>query len=380
MNINTIKLIYRNFVSENRRIFFRNLQYICLHNIFLIKYFLKKLSKSNITKVKKNKIIFLIPTTNIAGGIAVICEHATRLKSKGYDVTIFTLDNKSSIPWFKNLDVSVKPWNGDHENAEIAIATGWITTYAIALTSAPRKYYFIQSDERRFYPINSYLRNRVAYTYKQLPFNLIVQGKWMTQWIQKEFNKKSIQVPIGLNKELFHPVQPLKAKNLKKPRVLVEGAINLPFKKVVESIEILQEIDCEIWCVSYDGRPPNNLRIDSFFEKVTQSQMPSIYSSCDFLLKLSTVEGVSMPPLEMMACGGIPIVQKVTGSDEYLIDKVNGFILEPQNYPALKYEISNIVSKYTNNQDILKNARNTANSYDWNSSNNKLEDTLIKSK
>jgi hypothetical protein len=55
--------------------------------------------------------------------------------------------------------------------------------------------------------------------------------------------------------------------------------------------------------------------------------MRELYSSCDVLLKLSTVEGFFGPPLEMMACGGTAVVSKVTGHDEYIVDGVNALVV-----------------------------------------------------
>ena len=47
--------------------------------------------------------------------------------------------------------------------------------------------------------------------------------------------------------------------------------------------------------------------------------MYEIYNQCDVLLKMSKVEGVFGPPLEMMACGGTCVVGNVSGYDEYCV-------------------------------------------------------------
>ena len=82
--------------------------------------------------------------------------------------------------------------------------------------------------------------------------------------------------------------------------------------------------------------------------------MKNIYSSCDFLLKLSKVEGFPGPPLEMIACGGIPIVLKTKGVEEYLENEVNGFILEKIDKEEIKRIMLNKWKKIKNQQKIEK--------------------------
>ena len=51
-----------------------------------------------------------------------------------------------------------------------------------------------------------------------------------------------------------------------------------------------------------------------------------MYRSCDALLKLSRVEGMFGPPLEMFHCGGTVVCNDVTGYDEYVVDGHNGLV------------------------------------------------------
>jgi hypothetical protein len=58
--------------------------------------------------------------------------------------------------------------------------------------------------------------------------------------------------------------------------------------------------------------------------------MASVYRSCDDILKLSLVESMFGPPLEMFHCGGTAIVYNVTGHDEYIVHGRNALVAEPQ--------------------------------------------------
>jgi hypothetical protein len=53
------------------------------------------------------------------------------------------------------------------------------------------------------------------------------------------------------------------------------------------------------------------------------------------LIKLSTVEGMFGPPLEMFHCGGTAIVFDVTGADEYIVSGRNALVVPRDNPQAV---------------------------------------------
>lgn len=71
--------------------------------------------------------------------------------------------------------------------------------------------------------------------------------------------------------------------------------------------------------------------------------MPEIYSSCDVLIKLSSVEGFFGPPLEMMACGETAITSDVTGYDEFMQDGKNGFVVPGGNVALTRDRIQHLM-------------------------------------
>ncbi|GAB4219631.1 MAG: hypothetical protein Fur009_6680 [Candidatus Microgenomates bacterium] len=321
--------LYRKLIPEKIRIKIRNIQYFFGHFLYKIKRYLlikkvKKINKKIFIK-KRPSIFYIIPTTKITGGVAVCCEHLNRLKELGYEVLFVSYDNKTDLSWFPNQKVRVIPLKGNKktlENYDIGVATGWITAYELDLINVKRKIYFVQSDERRFYPKGSFLKKRVEETYK-MPFEFITEAKWIKKWLKDEFNKNAIYIPNGVNIKIFHPSKPLIPKNKGKIRILVEGAANLPFKGVEESLKILNEIkkdlkNIEILYLNADGRPNPYWKYDYYLEKIPMIKMKKVYSSCDFMLKLSEVEGFPGPPLEMIMCGGKVIIKRTKGIEEYV--------------------------------------------------------------
>ncbi len=69
--------------------------------------------------------------------------------------------------------------------------------------------------------------------------------------------------------------------------------------------------------------------------KIPVESTPVIYRSCDVLLKLSKVEGMFGPPLEMFHCGGTAITYDVTGSEEYLVSGRNSLVVPMDDEKAV---------------------------------------------
>jgi O-antigen biosynthesis protein len=377
--------LYRLLVPEFIRTQIRNPQYLLDDLKFLLKFIKKSpLPKGNHAKQEKDlgsfpkSICYIIPTTNITGGVAVVCEHLNRLQKLGFKCLIASYDNKTDLSWFPNQSIKVIPLKGNKkeiEKYENVVATGWITAYELLLLNVKNKYYLVQSDETRFYPTGSYLKKRVDRTYT-FPFKFLTIAHWLQKFLKDNYNKDSIYIPNGINIDIFHPVKPLSPKPKNKKRILLEGAINLPFKGMAEAFEVVKDINCEVWCVSYDGKPKPEWHCDRFFEKVPMLDMPKIYSSCDILLKLSKVEGFFGPPLEMMACGGVPIVAKVTGYDEYIIDGYNALVTESGNISKTKKILKKLIDDKILYNTLQANSQKTVQKMDWDNTIKKLENEI----
>lgn len=367
--------LYRHLVPEKLRIQLRNIQYVTAHRLFQYRHYLSsKNPRQSLVHTKKPSICYLIPTTKITGGVAVVCEHTNRLQKLGYRVLIASTDNKADLSWFPHQKVKVVSLKGNKnlvESYDTVVATGWTTAYELALLNVSRKIYFVQSDETRFYPPGSFLKNRVEYTYR-FPFEYMTEAKWIKKWLKQKFNHDAAYIPNGINTDIFYPDIPLEPKPKNRKRILLEGAINLPFKGMAEAFEAVKNLDCEVWCVSYDGQPKPEWRCDRFFEKVPMDMMRRIYSSCDILLKLSRVEGFFGPPLEMMACGGVPIVTPVTGHKEYIVNGQNALVVPFDDILGTKAALKNLMADVNLYKSLKKGALKTVTRISWNNSIKKL--------
>ncbi len=317
------------------------------------------------------RIVYVIGGCGVSGGNAVVCQHANRLLARGHAVWLVAEDGGDSIDWFPNNKVPVLDLRQYPADVDVLVATFWPTAYRIAHLPAKRKFYFVQSDETRFHEPGSAHEHlaRLSYLFE---YRYLTEARWIQQWLRASFGHESQLVPNGLDEELFHPAKPLEPRTAK-PRVLIEGAIAVPWKGMSEAFAAVAPLDVEVWCVSVEGRPKKGWRCDRFFERVPIGQMKHIYSSCDVLLKLSRVEGFFGPPMEMMACGGTVVVGRVTGHDEYIVDGENALVVDPFDVDGARAAVQRLVSDPSLGDRLRRNGMATARAWPWNKSVDILE-------
>lgn len=321
----------------------------------------------------KVKIVYVLPCCSVSGGIAVVCQHANRLLLRGYDILFLTeTPHDTYMGWFPDQQIPVITIKDYPSDVDILIATGWTTSFRVAQLPAKEKIYFVQSDETRFHPQDSIWQYLCTISYC-FDFHFMTEARWIQTWLRDNFGKNAYLVPNGLDDKIFYPCAPLEKKGMR-PRVLLEGAIGLPYKGMKEAFEAIQDLDVEIWCVSSYGKPEALWRCDRFFEHVPMQKMREIYSSCDILLKLSRVEGFFGPPMEMMACGGVSVVGRVTGYDEYIVDGINALVIDPLDIQAATLAVKQLLADKNLYGQLQSNGIKTAKKWLWETTVDKLED------
>lgn len=316
------------------------------------------------------KIIFILPSVGISGGIGVVFKHADMLINAGHDVTILNVGPVGDGNWFPNRIspiIHITDLLSSHlVNIDMLFATEWSTVAYLEKFSAKRKLYFVQSDERRFYD-EPEKKSAVHATY-QMDLEFVTEAHWIRHMLRYEFSKNSYYVPNGLDPEYFYEGDPIKSRVKDRVRVLLEGPICIPFKGMADSYAAIKDLDCEIWIVSSAGKPPPEWRYDKFFEAVPFVEMRKIYSSCDIFLKMSRVEGFFGPPLEAMACGCAVVVGKVTGYDEFIVHEHNALVVEQGDIHSASNSIKKLIDEPNLRQRLVNNGYITAKNWTWHQS------------
>jgi hypothetical protein len=161
--------------------------------------------------------------------------------------------------------------------------------------------------------------------------------------------------------------------------VLVEGPLDAHFKNVPASIRLAREGGAdEVWLLTCSAAGGVE-GVDRVYSRVTQAETAHIYRSCDLILKLSLVEGMSGPPLEMFHCGGTAIVYDVTGHDEYIVHGRNALVAKCHDEATVVRYICQLKNYPAFLEALKVNARKTAAQWpDWSTSTAKFRKAMEK--
>ena len=292
------------------------------------------------------KIAFLIMDPGISGGVNVVFRQAMELA--GREITTAIVCNapvtRASVLWHPIAEMMEDPhllWLDYHQAAEhcfdLAIATWWRTFFDLWKIKANRYAYFVQSIELRFYPLHERVVRRAVDATYDWPVGFVTEAKWVQRYLYQAHQQRAELAPNGVDKLIFTIEGDAVARRVPgRLRVLVEGPVDIDFKNVPASIRLARESNAdEVWLLtSSDVTQVEG--VDRIFSHIPQVQTAAVYRSCDVLLKLSLVEGMFGPPLEMFHCGGTSIVYNVTGHDEYIVHGRNGLVARMGDEAAIR--------------------------------------------
>ncbi len=314
------------------------------------------------------KVCFLVGSMAISGGTYVIVQHASFLRDQGYEVTLAVQEpfTEATLAWHNEASRlrCVPVAEAKRERFDLVIATWWKTALEIHEFDSDRYAYFVQSIESRFYPEEEVpLRALVDATYR-LPVAYITEATWIQAHLKEHFGQGAALVKNGIRKDVYASTgATVLERDPQQPRILVEGHFGVRFKNTALAIRLAREAGVsDIWLLtgSSVGWIP---RVARLFSRVPMTKTAEIYRSCDVLIKLSTVEGMFGPPLEMFHCGGTAIVFDVTGHDEYIVNGENARVVSTGDIDGVVAAIRLLIRDRAELDRLKEGARRTA--QDW---------------
>lgn len=320
------------------------------------------------SKLKRN-IAFVLPTTNISGGVNVIIRHIGMLKKAGYDVTVINMDNNNTdleSKWgIVRVLKSHKMKFYGHFNT--MVASLWATLdFVKKCPNVKNKMYLVQNYETDFADFGKYMRIEANATYgDDTNIKYLTISKWCKEWLKDKFEKECEYAPNGIDLNQFE----FKKRTFTgKIKVLIEGNSDDYYKNVDESFKIVEKLDkekYEIHFLSYQGEPKKWYYVDKFMHKVPYEKVGQVYQDADILIKSSILESFSYPPLEMMATGGLVVVAPNGGNIEYIKDKDNCLFYETGNIEDAVEKIEQLRNDKKLREKLIKNGLETAKSREW---------------
>ena len=255
------------------------------------------------------KIVFLIGGVQVGGGVYVVVQHALHAVAQGHDVTILSMyrfppEDLAWHPGFSKLKVGhISEAQG--QRFDIAIATWWKTALELPTITADQCAYFVQSIESRFYgEAEDAMRRLVDRTY-ELRLPGITEATWIQTHLQQTYGSTYCLAKNGIRKDLYTADGDCAAPRVAgKLRVLVEGSLGAPkIKNTARAVRTARRgRPFETWLLT-NTKLPWYPGVDRLFTSVPIDQVARIYRSCDVIVKLSFIEGMFGPPLEMFQIG-----------------------------------------------------------------------------
>lgn len=354
------------------------------------------------------KISFILPGVGISGGVKAVFEFANQLLLKGHEVVVYyplvpLLDDskwynfKSSfrkakglikellkiekIDWFDlKARVARVPSldEGYIENADIIVATWWVTAYWVKKYSAAKgeKFYLVQHYEIWGGPAKN-----VNESYR-LGLHIIVNSTWLKDILMKEVNVKADSLIFHApDYEHFYPEEK-KCKN-NKIRIII------PYRKAswkgtedgIIAYRRLRKGRSDIQLVMYGPDRGSNLPEEvEFHYRPSNNKLREIYNSGDIFVFPSHSEGFGMPPMEAMACKCAVVATNVGAVPDYVIPGKTALVVHPKRPDLLTENVNKLIEDAELRGKIALAGYNyITEKFSWGKSTDMLENLFLKS-
>lgn len=154
--------------------------------------------------IKKTQVIYVLQTTEIAGGIRVVFEHVNRLNLLGVPSEIYAL--QGSPNWIKSS--TVKAFRTYEELSVelikqrcINVATFWKTAHTVINSSKQFEAFYLVQDIEKMYYADKKTQNDVLETYN-FPFRFLATAKWVEDQLLT-MGKSPSFIGIGIDHEVY---------------------------------------------------------------------------------------------------------------------------------------------------------------------------------
>ena len=323
-------------------------------------------------------IAFVLPSTNISGGVNVVLKHCDILRRSGWDVMVINMD--ASDENIVGEDGEVNVISGVKHDVDARFDTMAATLYTTLkyvkeYPNVENKCYLVQNFETDFNEYGSSAKREANATYSERGIKYLTISKWCEEWLKRDFGQKVKYAPNGIDITKF-PQYERNFDNNRRIKILIEGNSDDYYKNVDESFRVVERLDSkkyEIVYLSYQGEPKKWYKVDKFYHKVPYDEVGKIYGECDILLKTSILESFSYPPLEMMATGGYVVAVPNDGNMEYLEDGDNCLFYEQGDLDAAVKAIERIANDDDLRKTLVENGKKTVEKRDWKN----LEDKVL---
>ena len=269
-----------------------------------------------------------------------------------HEVTVVVADytDGSRTPAGVGLEIS-SIREAEQAEFDVAVATWWADILLLPHITARNHAFLLQNPPElhdRMYA-HTDPRRRLVKDVFRIPLPGITIADWLQKQFLLEFGRTLPVVENGIDKAVFRADGPvIAARRPGRLRVLVEGPLGVEYKNVVESLRVSRATSDETWLLTSTAVGSIS-GVDRVCSRYGPQDAAAVYRSCDVLLKLSTVEGLALPPLEMFHCGGTVVAFDIPGIAAYAEHGRNALLA-----PAARFqEAAEQLAQLQRDQDLL---------------------------
>lgn len=326
----------------------------------------------------QQKIIFVLQTFGLSGGIKNIFELANKLFLRSYSVEIWGIDRNPS-PWdvedglkirtFKNYDRLITALSKEEA---IKVATWWETAFPVWLASVNKgiPVYYISEFETWFYPDDVVAQASVVSCYRKEFHNITISSYNLDEL--RGIGLNATIIPCGYDNDTYKQIGEAKRESgvlLGVGRTFFQKNFNMTFT----GWKLLGEKRPKLWLYGFE---PEIAKRDSkikYYTKPTNEEVNSLYNKATVFVQTSRHEGFCLPILEAMAAGCPVICTDAHGNRDFCQDGENCIIVEQDDAEGLAKAVSKLFNDGNLRDALASRALKTAEDYRWDEVINRIE-------
>lgn len=316
------------------------------------------------------RIIFVLQTMGMSGGIKIVFEHAERLAARGFAVEVWGLDHHG-VPWEVTDNIKIHTFkNYDRmsfalaQEEAIKVATWWETAFPVWLASVRKgiPVYFIQEFETWFYPDDIVSQASVVSCYRK-EFRNMTTSKYNHAEITA-LGLKATAIPCGYDDKTYRPI-----KNMAREKNVLLGVGRRFFQKNFEfTLKAWQSLGDEKPKMWLFGIEPDMAKLDpniKYYTKPSNEEVNKLYNQATVFVQTSRHEGFSLPILEAMAAGCPVICTDAHGNQDFCKDGKNCLMVDHDDVEGLSKKIKRLLKDKNLQISLSREGIKTAKKYSW---------------
>ena len=332
-----------------------------------IKYINNHLSDEDKTPVL-DTAIYLNGIVQNAGGVHVVVDMINYLAINGQKINL-TYDVMSN---YKEIMLFNPIASNRLENVKIKkiMSTIWSSVFSAKKIADDKKcklLSFVQGNEVYFENGSNY--GKVETSYK-LPDSILTISNYLKKNLKDIYNIDSTLVANGINVDLLK-----KDNSNTKVKSITIVMRNNVMKGDWLLLEIIRKLDKKCKNLNFNvlymdehiefPRIVNN-QLVKYLGPLSRADVNKLLQSSDIYIDASLNEGFGLNPIEAMAAGNVCVVSNSFGNSEYMVDGINGFVINDVNNSD---EYVNAVMQIINDSKffgkMLKETKKTLKCFDY---------------